>query len=81
MTKVNAWSLWGKIGRMKQDINSLQHELNALRTENEYLRYRHGLTREGRRFWRAEAKRLGTNYNYHAEALREEGRFVKVYTR
>ena len=82
MTKqVNPYSLWGKIGRMKQDVTTLQNELETLRAENKYIRYRHELAREGRKFWRAEAKRLGTDYNYHAEALREEGRFVKVYTR
>lgn len=77
--QINPYSLWGRLGRMKQDVNELQAKLEALEADNEYLRYRHGLAREGRRFWRREAKRLGTKYDYHANALREEGRFHSLY--
>jgi hypothetical protein len=56
-------------------------KMHQLQDQIERLEYRLNCAKEGRKFWRAEAKRLGTNYNYHAEALREEGRFVKVYTR
>jgi FtsZ-binding cell division protein ZapB len=79
--KMTKAQLEEKIGHMAHGIDKLRREVASLKTENEDLKYRHKLAREGRRFWRSEAKKHGTRYNYHSEALREEGRFVKVYTR
>lgn len=57
----------------------LHNEVMALQAELDLIKYRHVLAREGRKFWRREAKRLGTPYDYHATALREEGRYHEVY--
>ena len=70
-----------KIKHMAHGIDKHRAQERELKNEIKRLKYRLNCAKEGRKFWRAEAKKLGTNYNYHAEALREEGRFVKVYTR
>ena len=70
-----------KIKHMAHGIEKYRAQERELKDEVKRLEYRLNCAKEGRKFWRTEAKRLGTGYNYHAEALREEGRFVKVYTR
>ena len=70
-----------KIRQMTEGIRKYRVREADMADEIKRLEYRLNCAKEGRKFWRAEAKRLGTNYNSHAEALREEGRFVKVYAR
>lgn len=70
-----------KIDDMAKGITSYRAKVKTLEANVSNLEYRLKLAKEGRRFWRSEAKKHGTTYDYHSQALRKEGRFDEVYTR
>jgi hypothetical protein len=75
----NMYKWWGKLGRMKQDVMARDERINKLEAELSYWQYRHKLAREGRRFWRTEAKNLGSEWDYHCSKLRADGDFHSIY--
>lgn len=70
-----------KIDNMAKGIKKYRTEIKALKDEVALWSYRHDLAVKGRKFWRAEAKKHGTTYDYHVQKLREDGEFGKVYSR